>query len=510
MSSVSFRIAGMSCVNCRGRIERELRRAAGVRDAVVNFNTGSATVIYDTAIITFNEIAALIENLGYRVPDAGRPRSRRSVVAGAGKLVIIIALYTLARALGLGGLASAFPLAQAGMGYGMLLVIGLVSSVHCVVMCGGINLSQCMSSPAAPAVRAGPPDRARALLPPILYNAGRIVSYTATGVIVGALGSVISVSGRFQGIVQLVAGIFMVIMGINMLDLFPALRRLSPRLPAALHRRVSAVLAVPSSLSRDAAQGAARGAPLIVGLLNGFMPCGPLQAMQLYALSTGNPLAGGIAMFLFGAGTLPLMFGIGALGSVLSRAARGPVFTRRVLQVGAVLITVMGMTMFSYGLGLSGFGGGATATAVPTASVPTAPAASPALRVSGERPASPETALDEVDEGVQIVNSTLSGGRYPAITVRRGIPVRWTIDAPAGSITGCNNRMIIREYGIEYQFKTGKNVIEFTPTRAGRFTYTCWMGMIRSSITVVEEEAAVSSVVNPLKQPQTDRVMLWG
>jgi plastocyanin domain-containing protein len=72
--------------------------------------------------------------------------------------------------------------------------------------------------------------------------------------------------------------------------------------------------------------------------------------------------------------------------------------------------------------------------------------------------------------------------------VRRGIPVRWIIDAPAGSINGCNNRMIIREYRIEHRFNPGENVIEFTPDKTGKFTYSCWMGMIRSSITVVDAD----------------------
>jgi len=88
-------------------------------------------------------------------------------------------------------------------------------------------------------------------------------------------------------------------------------------------------------------------------------------------------------------------------------------------------------------------------------------------------------------DDVQIVNSTLLRNRYPVITVRQGIPVRWIINAPPDSINGCNNRMIIREYGIRHIFKQGDNVIEFTPQKAGKFTYSCWMGMIRSSITVI-------------------------
>jgi plastocyanin domain-containing protein len=78
--------------------------------------------------------------------------------------------------------------------------------------------------------------------------------------------------------------------------------------------------------------------------------------------------------------------------------------------------------------------------------------------------------------------------------VQQGIPVKWIINAPQGSVNGCNNRMIIREYGIEYSFKTGENVIEFMPERTGKFPFSCWMGMIRSSITVVAEGESVAAV----------------
>jgi plastocyanin domain-containing protein len=99
-----------------------------------------------------------------------------------------------------------------------------------------------------------------------------------------------------------------------------------------------------------------------------------------------------------------------------------------------------------------------------------------------------------IQNGMQVVNSTLYPNRYPAIVVQQGIPVRWTINAPQGSINGCNNRFIIREYGIEHTFRPGDNVIEFTPTRTGRFSYSCWMGMIRSTITVVAEGEGIADV----------------
>ena len=61
--------------------------------------------------------------------------------------------------------------------------------------------------------------------------------------------------------------------------------------------------------------------------------------------------------------------------------------------------------------------------------------------------------------------------------------------------------MIIREYGIEHRFTQGENVIEFTPERTGRFPYSCWMGMIRSSITVVAEGASIADVPEPSLEP---------
>jgi sulfite exporter TauE/SafE/copper chaperone CopZ/plastocyanin domain-containing protein len=484
LKSTSFRIGGMTCVNCQNRIEKKLKNTVGVEDAAVNFNAGTAKVTWNSSILTFNEIKAVVEQLDYRVLDGGvgergSGASAREII---GTLVIILALYLLLRGLGPGALTSAFPLAEAGMGYAMLFVIGLVTSVHCAAMCGGINLSQCI-----PAAASGAESRRALLFPAILYNAGRVISYTAAGIIAGALGQAVTVSGRFRGAVQLAAGIFMVIMGINMLGFFQGsigtvLRRFNLRMPKFFARKI------------DGQKAGGRN-PLVIGLLNGLMPCGPLQAMQLYALSTGNPFAGGLSMFLFSMGTVPLMFGIGALSSMLGNASFGRKFTGIVMKAGAILVTVMGLTMFGYGFSLSGFSldfaGKAMAAINPFA-------VNAGWKGNG---AAAPGALPQVENGVQIVNSALSGGRYPAITVQQGIPVRWTINAPAGSINGCNNRMIIREYGIEHRFTPGENLIEFTPARTGKFPYSCWMGMIRSSITVVEEGQIPAASVEPDTAP---------
>jgi hypothetical protein len=292
-------------------------------------------------------------------------------------------------------------------------------------------------------------------------------------------------------------------MGINMLGLFPQLRKLSPRLPKILSRGAVAVTAGNKS-------------PLFVGLLNGLMPCGPLQSMQIVALASGSPSAGALSMFLFGLGTAPLMLGLGSVVSAL-----GKKFTRKVMSVGAVLVVVLGLAMLSQGGSLSGFLPPDLLFSVIIAlgvigAVSSLPFRKPSHRTlstvaalgiaifaltsqsrweAGVNANPGDSAADtgvQIADGLQIINSTLSPGRYPDITVTAGTPVKWVIDAPNGSINGCNNLMLIREYGIEHSFKTGENIIEFTPAKEGNIKYSCWMGMIRGNIAVTEAEASVN------------------
>ncbi|MDR3206858.1 MAG: sulfite exporter TauE/SafE family protein [Oscillospiraceae bacterium] len=442
-----WRVAGMTCPACQRKIEKKLCAAPGVASARADYAGGTVDVSYNPAVVSPKEISALIEGLDYQVLSgtAGREGAAGRTV---GLLLVIVALFMLAQHFGVLTLLSPDRLAEANMGLGMLFVLGLVTSAHCMAMCGGLNLSQSLprKDAAAPepsgASSAAPAGK---FIPPALYNLGRVISYTAVGFLVGALGSVFSFSLSLQGALKLAAGVFMVIMGLNMLGLFPALRRLQPRLPRALTRVVG-----------RASAGARR--PLVVGLLGGLMPCGPLQAMQLYALSTGSPFTGALSMFLFALGTVPLMFGLGALS-----AALGARFAKKVIPVGAVLVAVMGLAMFSQGWTLAGW-------QWPSLSLP-APA--------GTQQDSPGT----VENGVQLVRSTLARG-YPNITVQAGLPVRWVIDAPAGSVNRCNNRLFFREYGLDITLEVGENLIEFTPTAPGTYRYNCWMGMISGTVTV--------------------------
>ena len=107
-------------------------------------------------------------------------------------------------------------LADDSMGYGMLFVTGLLTSVHCVAMCGGIGLSQSLAG-----------VKKTSIAPMLHYQLGRVISYVGLGAILGALGGLLgSIGGLsygFQGALKLLAGAAMLIMGLNMLALLPEL-----------------------------------------------------------------------------------------------------------------------------------------------------------------------------------------------------------------------------------------------------------------------------------------------
>lgn len=448
-----LQIGGMTCTSCEMRIENKLKQLEGVSEVKAIYSSSNVYVTYDADLIRLDVIIEAIEKLDYEVKNGP---THQAIVDGnktkndsekiplkqyVGIGIIILALYVIINnTVGF----NFIPQVNQNMGYGILFVVGLITSLHCIAMCGGINLSQCVSYKYA----EGETSKISKLKPSLLYNSGRVIAYTIIGGVVGALGSVVSFSGAAKGVVAIISGMFMMIMGLNMLNIFPWLRKLNPRMPKIFGNKIH---------NNDGNHG-----PFYVGLLNGLMPCGPLQAMQLYALGTGSFFAGALSMFLFSLGTVPLMFGFGAISSFLSGK-----FTHRMLKVSAVLVMVLGLFMLNRGLALSG--------------INTAFAASGTENVA------------KIEGNIQVVTTKLESGKYAPIVIQKGIPVKWIIKAEKGELNGCNNKIIIPEYNIESpKLIPGDNVIEFTPKEEGRFIYSCWMGMITGNISVVTDVNNVS------------------
>lgn len=457
-------LQGMTCQLCANRVEKCLLGQPGVEKAQVDFGSRKAEVTYDPEKGLPGLYCAAIEKTGYgaSLTPPGRQLLRLGVELGC-----LWGLYFLLERFGLLNALVPSQLADSSMGYGMLFVTGLLTSLHCVAMCGGIGLSQSLAG-----------VKKASIGPLLQYHLGRLLSYVTLGAILGALGGLIGNAGGlsygFQGALKLIAGLAMLLMGLNMLALLPGF----PKLPGVKWKR-------PKGLP-----------PFAIGLLNGFMPCGPLQSMLLLALASGSAVRGGLSMLCFCLGTLPLLLGFGSLAAWLGKR-----FTSAVLTCGAVLICVFGLSMLSQGGSLTGlFTPGMLLLAslwlclvlflrkTPISRWQKIAAACGLLAcvLLLPRLVPKEDSVDtaRMDGDVQIVESTLLSGSYADIRVSAGVPVKWIIHADEEEINGCNNRMLCRDFDLDLTFQPGDNLLEFTPTTPGTYAYSCWMGMIHGNIIV--------------------------
>lgn len=427
----TWHVSGMHCIHCEAAVVRAVSGLKGLREPRADYAHSTLSAQWDAQVLPLETLRARLQAEGYDLSPASNPLAEAAKLLAA--LALCAVLYLLATKTPAARWINSFPTVKAGMSLGAVFLVGLMTSIHCIAMCGGIALSE--SSLSAK-------NRRSVLRGSLLYNLGRVASYTLVGCIAGALGSVFSLSNTARAAIQLIAAVFMMIMALNLSGAFSILQRFSIRLPDSWRARLLS--------------GKHGSSSLVIGLANGLMPCGPLQSMQLYALSTGSPVMGGLSMAAFSLGTVPLMLGFGLLGGKLNQRFRRPMHL-----ISAALILVMGMNMLSSGLALAG----------------TAPAA--VIETDAVAELSP-------DGTFQTVTTELDWTGYPSFTVQAGVPVYWTLHAQEDKLIGCNWEILIPEFGMDVPLAVGDNLIVFTPTQTGVIPFSCWMGMLRSQIVVVD------------------------
>ena len=278
---------------------------------------------YDPDIVTEDALRQVLTNAGYPPGAHGMGGVTVDLIClalvgvlywGLPKLLMLVQIPALAENASLG----------------LVFLVGLLTSTHCIGMCGGILLAQTTDA-------HGVTGRSkRGLIASAAYNGGRVVSYTAVGAVCGALGAVITYTPNIKSMVFTVAGALVLLIGLRMAGILPGLRPAETELPGAC------------SLNARTRRRFA-GQPLIIGLLTGVMPCGALSAMWLYAMSSGSAVRGALVMLVFSLGTVPLLFLFGALQSFLPRG-----WMKYIVKGSAVLVVTLGLSMLVKGIRLFG------------------------------------------------------------------------------------------------------------------------------------------------------------
>lgn len=206
--------------------------------------------------------------------------------------------------------------------YTMAFTTGLLGSGHCIGMCGGIVAALSISQQ----------GRQGGFVFHLLYNSGRILTYTLIGLLVGWLGSAIAYTDAFAGVTRILliaSDLFIMVIGLGTAGLFRKINVMKLDFPGPVKSFTEAVTRLrkyPPAVSA-----------LPLGIIMGFLPCGFLYAMAITAGQSASTMRGALIMLFFGIGTVPSLFLFGSAAHWLSSKARN-----WMLRGAGIMVSLMG------------------------------------------------------------------------------------------------------------------------------------------------------------------------
>lgn len=294
-------------------------------------------------------------------------------------------------------------------------------------------------------------------LPVGMFLVTKLIAHTLLGFLLGLLGSAITLSLGVRLAFQAFTAIFMFATAMNLLNVHPIFRYVSFQPPKFLQRWV-----------RQTTKSKALFAPALLGVLTVFIPCGVTQAMEVVAINTGSPIQGALVMFSFVLGTSPLFALLGVATAKLSEG-----WYRQFSRAAA--LSLIGMAVYS----LNGV------LLVTNSPLTLNTLVSPITYFFSEERFS-QTDSVTTTNGVQDVTiNVLNSGYQPnKIKVKSGQPVKLTLQSK--DTYSCALSFVFKEFGIRTFLKANDSqTFTFTPTKPGKYPFTCSMGMYTGVMEVL-------------------------
>lgn len=451
LNTKTIPIVGMHCKSCTIMVADELNKIPGVKHASVSLKSNSAMIRY-TNEPTDLQIKRTIENAGYTVGSEEKTLLSRDksvytqfIFSLAWILIIFLVLKNLGfNGISLGGINSNKSL--------MALLVGLTAGVStCMALVGGLVLG--LSSRFAENHPSS--TVAQKFKPHLFFNLGRIISFFILGGTIGLFGSFISLGSSFTGWLTIIIGIVMLILGLQLTELFPKLANKSITLPAGLAK----LLGIDQHKQKEYSHKNA----MILGALTFFLPCGFTQAMQLVAIGSGNFITGSLVMGLFAIGTAPGLLGVGGLTSVVKGK-----FAKIFFRFAGVLVILLAAYNIINGYNLTGFkfslGNGWKSGSV------SAPIDKNAIVL--KTVFTPSQSAEDIDPNT--------------FEVEVGKSYVLSVDAK-GDGYGCMSTIMIPGlYDTPILITKGLIALPFKVEKAGTYDITCAMGVVRGKIIATE------------------------
>ena len=337
-----------------------------------------------------------------------------------------------------------------------VLVTGLFAGgVSCAAVQGGLLTGLITRQRAAAGVETAPRgwrvQLGDDLAPVGGFLAGKLVSHSLLGALLGALGSVVQIEVGFRTWLQIGAGLLVVVFGLAQLGV-PGFRRI--------------VLEPPTSwlkIVRSRARSKSAIAPAVLGFVTVLIPCGVTLSVEALALTSGSALMGAATMAVFVLGTGPLFAILGYAARKAATAWKG-----RLGVVTGLVVLVMGLYTLNGGLELAG-----------------APfAASRIVETAADSDAPADTTVVTVANGQQTVVITARTGSYSPDNVQAQPGLPTTLVVKSDGAQGCVRAFVIRDEEKILPVK-GETRIDLGVLQPGRLDYACGMGMYTGVINVV-------------------------
>ncbi len=305
----------------------------------------------------------------------------------------------------------------------VILFTGLtVGGLTCLAVQGGLLASIIATN-----------ENKNTLRPTLIFLMAKLAAHAALGFGLGAFGSVVGISDNVTLTVQILVGVYMILVALNLLDIHPIFRYVQIQPPKFLAKKIRTA-----------------STPALLGLMTVFMPCGTTLAMEALAVGSGNPVTGALIMAVFVLGTTPAFLGIGYASSKL-----GDKYRKNFFRLAAILVMYLGLSSINGALIVKG------------------------INILPQR----ESGESETTQNVTI--NVMAYGYEPRyVKVKQGEEVTVTLVGKGGY--SCASAFRIPSLSI------GKNLLpdekytfSFTPTKKGKIPFTCSMGMYTGVIEVI-------------------------
>jgi len=457
-----YYVSGMHCASCEILIEKKLLQIKNIKSAEASVNQGTVRIVYEgkrPEVKNLNQIFKKEGYLFFEEPIKKEKGNHLLTIIGSAFLVIV--LFFLLKNSRFAGLVNVSSNSSLPTFFFLGLIAGLSS---CAALVGGLLLSLAKQWSEIYAKSNSVLVR---LQPYLLFNFGRILSYGFLGGLIGAIGAKIQFSLGFTAFLITLVSFLMIFLGLQMLGI-----RYFSRFQITIPRFITRHIA-------DETKFKGKLMPFLMGALTFFLPCGFTLTSQSLALISGSFWQGAAIMFTFALGTA---LGLLAIGLSSVKFLENSHLSERFLKVAGILVLFFALYNINAQLNVLGL---PSLSDVKFGSVSKANSQKNSFNEN-------EKDLPPIINGKQVIKmKAYSFGYEPNyFKVKAGIPVRWEIEDVGTS--GCTNAIIAKGlFPDEIPLTPGQiSIKEFTPTKLGKYKFSCWMGMVSGIIEVVDGKVA--------------------